>query len=60
MDIPEKMRMVSIPVRNWSAASGGLGVVGREGIGVELAERDTPTWVSFSSGRRMKTEWGGI
>jgi len=36
---PEKMRMVSIPDLNWSDPWRGLGVVGREGMGVIDLER---------------------
>lgn len=50
-DIPEKMRMVSIPERKLDSASscGGLGVADLEGMGVMDLENPFSLW-SFDSG----------
>lgn len=44
---PENMRIVSIPERNWSDPLSGLGVVGRDGIGVADLEITPFSFVSL-------------
>lgn len=39
---PENMRIVRVPERNWSDPLGGLGVVGRDGMGVTDREFSLP------------------
>lgn len=50
--VPEKIRMVSIPVLNCDPP-GGLGVVGREGVGVADPERTPLSLPSLGSEMRM-------
>jgi hypothetical protein len=68
---PEKIRIWSIPNRNWSdpLALGGLGVVGRDGMGVADLEMTPFSLLSFDSGfgsrirseiMMMYTRWAAV
>ena len=48
--IPENILIVSIPERNWSDPLGGLGVVGRDGMGVTDLEITPFSLESLDSG----------
>lgn len=50
--VPENIRIVSIPERNWSVSLGPLGVVGRDGMGVTDLEITPFSLVSLPGPRR--------
>lgn len=55
-DVPEKMRMVSIPDLNWSVPLEGRGVVEREGMGVTDLDGLSP--LSLGSFPKLRAEQG--